>query len=568
MAKAKTTDGLCIQIASDELLKALTRVKGVIEKDAASPVLSCVRIATEKDSEGGRLAISAYDLEIGLISRHPCEVSRAGEIAVPAKLLRQLVEVAPENIVMLEALANNRVRFNSGQMECEIAGMNPEEVTSVSVPESMRFSPCDTSVLLELINGVRLAVSHDQTRINLCGALLERTRTGWLMVATDGHRLAVIDRKIEEGNARAVEGSVFLTEKTLLVLRSILGEDDAATGQLGFNKSVAAFRRHGLDIVARLGEGQFPDWREVVPEECNHVVNVARSQLIHSAERMAPICGGSGAVVVHVGKNVIKLQAKNPDRGFVTDRMIVEHVGADVTLGLHGGQLADALHSLHSDSVALGVEDSLSPVVIKPIGEDKTSAWVIMPMRVEVADMEEAEGLDTVFEPMRQVFRAQNAKKSAVDVVCKIGRDAARAARREAGKPLVRGESNWPPSGFWSKREVELAREIPEDEREICRSIYWAEAVKPMAVKDEVEEPEIPAEEMGARLKEMELIGQQAGTKVKAANGNRLAVYIEWPKAGYWLGLEKQLGRTLSEPEREACQVAYHAVATGGKKPE
>lgn len=563
MAKKKE-NGMLVQIARDELSLALRRVKGVVEKDAAAPGLACALLRTEKD----RISVSAYDLEVGITSTHEATIAVKGTIAVPAKLLRGIVEVAPENVIELQELDGNRVQVCSGQMESEIAGMTSDEVQTVSAPESIRFSPCDTAALLSLIDGVLLAVSHDQTRYNLCGALLERTKLGWRMVATDGHRMSILERHIEEGNARSVEGQVFLPEKTLVVMRSILAEDDAATGQMGFNKSVVCFRRSGLEIVSRLGECEFPDWRAVVPETMGHTLEITRRQFIHAVERMGPIVG-RGPVVIHAGKNVLKVRAEHPDRGSIHDRMTVEHGGADVTFGLNAGYLLDALNSLDSEAVQLGCEDSLSPVVLRPVGNEKLSSWIVMPMRVEIAEIEriQSEDLDQVFEPLRAEFREQNRKKLVLETIRKLGRDAARAARRENGGPLAREKSPaWPPAGFWQKAEIDLGREIPDDERAICRDTYWAEATKPMLVKDEVEEPEVPTAELKTRLKELELIGMQAGAKAKAANGNKLAAFREWPAPGFWLLLEQQLGRSLIEAERAACVQAYHQVATAEKE--
>lgn len=567
MAKKKS-DGMIVQVASEELLRALTRVGAVVERQAETPALSCALISTEKTPEGGRISVGAYDMEIGLTSQHSAEVTRKGTIAVPAKLLRAIVGLAPENVILLEALDNHRVLVSSGAMESEIAGLNPDEVPTVAVPESVRFSPCDTAALLSLIDGVLLAVSHDESRYNLCGALLERTKSGWRMIATDGHRLSVLERVIEESNAKAIDGKVFLTDKTLLVLKNILKEEDAATGSLGFNKTVLCFQRQGLSIVSRLAEESFPDWREVLPETSGHTVQVNRAALIRAAERMGPIGGRGGMTVLHVGKNVIKLRAQNPDRGTTTDQILIDHVGADVTLGLSNGYLLDALQSLDAEAVELGVEDSLSPVVIRPIGNEKNSAWVVMPMRVEVAEIEkfETENLETVFEPLRAEFKEQTRKKIALEAVRKLARDAARAARREAGAPIVRENgAAWPTKGFWEKAEIDLGREIPEDERAICRDTYWAEATKPS--HEDQREAVIPDAEMKIRLSEMELIGRQHGAKAKAANGNKLVAWRLWPASGFWLQLEHELQRNLTAAEKEICQSEYHSVATGGPKP-
>ena len=568
MATKKKSDGMIVQVASDELLRALTRVGAVVEKQTDTPALSCALLSTEKTGDGGKLSVSAYDMEIGLTSRHPAEVTRKGTIAVPAKLLRAIVGLAPENVISLEALDNNRVLVSSGNMESEIAGLNPEEVQTVSVPESMRFSPCDTAALLSLIDGVLLAVCHDDSRANLCGALLERTKTGWRMIATNGHRLSVLERVIEDSNAKAVDGKVFLTDKTLLVLKNILKEEDAAVGSLGFNKTVLAFQREGLDIVSRLATESFPNWREVLPETSGHTVQVSRTALIRAAERMGPIGGRAGMTVLHVGKNVIKLRAQNPDRGTTTDRLIIEHEGADVTLGLNTGYLLDALQSLDAEHVELGVEDSLSPVVVRPIGNERNSAWVVMPMRVEVAEIEKlaTEDLETVFPSVRAEFKEQTRKKIALEAVRKLARDAAQTARKEAGKPLVRVDGQaWPTKGFWEKAEIDLGREIPDDERAICRDTYWAEATKPS--REDQEEAVIPDSEMKVRLSEMEVIGRMHGNKAKAANGNKLVAWRLWPASGFWLQLEHELQRNLTAAEKEICQAEYHGVATGGPKP-
>jgi DNA polymerase-3 subunit beta len=575
MANAKRqTDGLNIQIQKDALLKGLARARKIVERKAATPSQAAVLIETTGKDE---ITLSAYDTEIGVASRHPGEVEHKGAIAVSAHMLDDVVKRLPENVVQLQAMDRNRIYVRSGTAEGELAGTAPSEIVIPAIPSSMRFSPTDTAALLALINGTKDAICDDSTRENLLGALLERTKIGWRMVALDGRRLAMLERTIDETNSRAVEGRVFIGTKTLAVIREILMEDDGGAGELGFNATTVVFRRAGLDIVSRLHEDSFPDWSEVVPEDTKHSVALSRTAALLAVQRMQAIAmRADHKIVLHFGKGMLRFRAEAPDFGFITDVLQVDHKGADVTLAVDTASMRMALEALETDQVVFGVEDSLSPMMIQPLGNEDHSKWVVMPQRVEVSEEEaiRGENLDVIFEPLRDQFRAQNVKSDHMEEAAKLGREAARGARKEKGGPLEQGERQWPPAGFWKTAEEYARREIPEDERQHCRETFWAEATKPWPAGEPTRE----------QLEQIEHIGTKAGKDMlKAMGGNRLTVKDRlgkaWPEPAYWKKLSEELGRTLTDAEIDACREAYYdacaledtgddeAEATTEKKP-
>lgn len=553
MATRRLADGLQAQIGKDDAQKAMNRAMHIVERKSSMPAIGAVLIEGGKD----QITVSAYDLEVGVNSRHGAEVKQTGRVLVPAKLLKAAIDRAPENVIELEALDHNRVRVLSGTMVAEIIGLAPSDFPEIPMPSSLSFAPTDSTALATLIAGVRDAMSTDETRFNLCGARLEKTRAGWRMVATDGHRLSVLERAIEEANRRAVDERVFLGGKTLDTMYAILMEDEATPGELGFNKSTCVFRRPGLDLISRLQEDSFPDWTQVVPKETEHVVAIPTAAFIDTLQRVQVIAGEVGdRIVLHLGKNILKLAAEAASAGMIADRLTCEHAGPDVTMAVNAKYMIQALKALgDAPQVNLGMDNSISPVTLRPVGDDSRAVWVIMPMRVEVAESKalETDDVEGVFPPMRKVWADQTTKAAHMEYAEKLGRDAARAARRDKGGPIEKDDLTWPVAGFWKAAEEFAKRAIPEDERARAREVFWQEAMKPWPV----------GEPTRAMLDEVEAMGKRDGEKMlKAMGGNRLTLADrrskDHPPADFWPKLAKDLKRDLTDAERDAYQEAYY----------
>src|SRR5947207_7900603 len=174
-----------LQIGIDEFSRALYRAQGIVEKKSTMPILASALLEATQGEGGGRLRVSAFDLEIGVTGTHPAEVLKAGSVALKHKELYDIVRALPEKTTVLRREANNRVRITSGMAEFNIVGQPAEDYPPFPRAEKVNFVPVDPTALLEMIEKTQFAISADETRHNLNGVFFESGQGSVRMLATD-----------------------------------------------------------------------------------------------------------------------------------------------------------------------------------------------------------------------------------------------------------------------------------------------------------------------------------------------------------------------------------------------
>ncbi len=366
-----------LKIPVEEFGKALYRTQGIVERKTTMPVLANVLLEAKKDQG---LTVSAFDLEIGLIGQHRCEVLKEGAVALPARHLYDIVRSLPEAVVSLKRTPNGQVEIQSGSSRFKIVSPPAEDFPALPKPEGPAGLELPADVLAQMIERTAYAISADETRYNLGGVYLEMLDNATIrMVATDGHRLALVDHHV--GGDAKLEKGVLIPKKGLLELRRLLGEEGGAC-QLGFTKGSAIFKREGVVMVMRLLDGQFPDYRQVVPKESEKSVTVGRTALADTLRRVSLIASDKTfGVRIELGEGKVAISSQNPDLGEAQEDLLAEVKGSGLKIGFNARYLIEALGVLACDQVRLELADELSPGVLKPVGEEGYLA-VVMPMRI------------------------------------------------------------------------------------------------------------------------------------------------------------------------------------------
>jgi DNA polymerase-3 subunit beta len=372
------------QVSVDELSKALYRAQGIVEKKSTMPILSSVLIEAKKTPEGGRLKVSAYDLEVGVSGEHPAEVIKEGAVALQAKSLYEIIRSLPENVVVLKKGTNNRVEISSGTAEFKIVGQAAEEFPALPATEQTNFVPIEVTMLLDMIEKTQIAISTDETRYNLNGVFFEPHNDTTRMVATDGHRLCMVEKPLT--GKFGLRKGVIIPRKGLMELRRLLLEETAVPGELGFSENSGVFRRQGLVMVMRLIDGQFPDYTQVIPSESDRAIVVPRARLLETLRRVSLIASDkAGAVRLDVTANQLRVSSQNPDLGEAKEDLVIEYAGQPIKIGFNARYILEALGVMDSEQVKIELSDELSPGVIRPVG-DKSAVTafvgVVMPMRI------------------------------------------------------------------------------------------------------------------------------------------------------------------------------------------
>ena len=365
------------RIAADELRKALHRAQGIVERKTTMPILANVLVNATKSG----VTVTAFDLDIGIVSEHPAEVIKPGAVTLSAKYVFDIVQNLPEPTLTIKKLPNNYAEISSGSAHYKIVGMAPEEYPRLPKEENAPLVPVSGVTLLEMIKKTSFAISSDETRYILNGVFFEPREGGKLrMVATDGHRLALIERELP-GDFKLKSG-VIIPRKGLFELKRLLEEAPEAECSLGFAENSALFKKPGLSMVMRLIDGQFPEYQRVIPKEGERQVTVSRARFAEGLKRISLLSADkSNAVKVSVAENQLRIAANNPDLGEAKDDIEVPYKGSPLTVGFNARYLIDVLSVSEQDEITLELGDEHSPGVLHAPG-DKSYTAVVMPMRV------------------------------------------------------------------------------------------------------------------------------------------------------------------------------------------
>ncbi|HEX9242074.1 MAG TPA: DNA polymerase III subunit beta [Anaeromyxobacter sp.] len=377
-----------LKISTAELSKALGRSQGIVEKKSTMPILSHVLLEAKKDT----LIVSATDLDLAVSSEHGegCEVLKEGALAVSARHLFDIVRSLPEQQVALKKAHNNYLEVRSGPSEFRIVGLPAEDFPALPRFEKVPFGDIDPKLLLDMVERTIFAVSTDETRYNLNGVYFEPSAEALRLVATDGHRLALVERKV--GANFGLKRGVILPKKGLQELRKLLQEavekelveGQAAETKLGFVENSAIVRRPGVTLSMRLIEGLFPDYRQVVPKASDRAVKLGRDRFQETLRRISLLSTDKAhAVKLELEKGLLRVSSQNPDLGEAKEEVPVEFEGEALKIGFNARYILDVLAVVQSKDVTFELADDLSPGVLRGADEaDQGFTAVVMPMRI------------------------------------------------------------------------------------------------------------------------------------------------------------------------------------------
>ncbi|HJW76343.1 MAG TPA: DNA polymerase III subunit beta [Thermoleophilia bacterium] len=375
-----------LRIPVVELSRALSAAQGAVQRKNTMPILSHVLVNAVAGTDGaGRLTIAATDLDIGVRSEHPCEVLTAGAVTIPARALADMVRELPGPDVSLKRLPNQHVEVKSGRTRARLLALSADEFPPLPPYHEASFVALDTALLVDMVDKTLYASSQDETRYNLNGVLFEPPQQAGgplTMVATDGHRLVRVERTVDGVESFGIKAPVILPRKGLAELRRILGNDLDGKLELGFKDNHAVVRRATTVLGMRLVDGQFPDYKQVIPKLADKIVRIARQDLTATLRRVTVLAQDRmQPVKLTLAKDQLVVTCSNPDAGEISDDVPVEYAGQAIEVAFNGRYLLEALTSLDDKNVLLKLIDNLSPGVVVGVDEPR-HLCVVMPMRL------------------------------------------------------------------------------------------------------------------------------------------------------------------------------------------
>jgi DNA polymerase-3 subunit beta len=367
-----------ITVGNEDFLRILGRTQGVVDRRHSMAILTNLVI----NAGTGEISVVATDLEVSLRQTIAAHVTEPGSVALSARKLFEIVRESTSPEVTVRSLDGHGVGVSYGRSNFRLLGIDASEHPGMPVAgagESTAFE-LEAEELAEIIEKTLFAVSHDDTRSNLAGVHLDAgAKKGTVrLVATDGHRLAVVDRKAKGTTPR--EG-VILPRKGLAEVLKVLPEvTGTITLRLAGNEAIVELP--GCVLSMRLVEGTFPDYKQVVPKESPKVVQLDRDAFLQTVRRVSLLSSEKArGIRLGLSPGRLEISANNPDLGEASEDLEVEYTGADIEIGFNARYILDVLQVFPEGSqVEMGLGDQLSPGVIK--GPDSGYSYVVMPMRI------------------------------------------------------------------------------------------------------------------------------------------------------------------------------------------
>jgi DNA polymerase-3 subunit beta len=369
-----------VTIKREDLVKGLHLVQGVVERRNTLPILANVLL--EPAAEG--ITLTATDMEVGLRTLAAATVKKKGAVTLNARKLYEIAREVPGEDVVLKEAQPGWVDLISGRSKFKIVSLDPKDFPQLPLgadaPEGITLRIA-TGTLREMIDRTLFAVSSDETRFNLSGVYLASGEAESLrMVATDGHRLAMVDRRVP---GPRVERGVIMPRKGLLEARKLLDETDEPDVTMIVSAKDIRLVMRTVSFFMRLVEGEFPDYRQVIPGAARAQARANRDDLLAALRRISLLASErSRGVKLHLEKGRLELSASNPDQGEASEDIEVSYSGDPLTIGFNARYLIDVL-GVHAegDVVELGLTDEVGPGVIRG-SQDPEYTYVVMPMRL------------------------------------------------------------------------------------------------------------------------------------------------------------------------------------------
>ncbi len=379
-AVATATTTMEITISKFELLRELTATQGVVERKTTIPILSNYLF----EAAGDKLQLTATDLDLSLRTACTAKVKKEGACTIPARKLYDYVRLLPDADITIKLLENHWVSIRCGRSNTKMVGMARSNFPALPVFPTAGVIKIPAAVLRSMIAKTGFAIAHEESRYTLNGALMVLKSESITMVATDGHRLAHIERAGEKFDGVSGEMKTLVPKKAMDELKSLLDATDAETIDFAKDESTLYFRVGQRLLTSRQLTGQFPNYEAVLPKEITKSISVQGDELGAAIARVAQFADErSHAVRLRLEKDELKLSASSTDSGESEDSIEIAYSGDPVTIGFNAQYLTDFIKATGSAEVKLELKDAQSAGQFRPAdGDDYKYRYIVMPMRI------------------------------------------------------------------------------------------------------------------------------------------------------------------------------------------
>jgi len=372
------------EIDKREFLKGLGLMQSVAGRRTTLPILSHILLEWEKDS----LCLTGTDLETGIREELTARIHQGGKASVSAKKIFEIVKELPEETIHIKKKENQWITIQCGKSVFNLAGLDPEEFPSLPTYSDESFSQVSTNLMKEMIEKTVFAASSEESRYHLNGILISQSKKGereiLRMVATDGHRLSLLDR--ESQMIRGIEKGIIIPKKGVLEIKKIMGDRDGGEEMKVYFDQTHGFFKMGRSLmVIRLIDGEFPEYEQVIPKGNDKRVLMEKGKMYASLRRVSTMASERvEGIKFLVKKNFVELSSYHQDFGDAKEEVEVSYEGPSLEIGFNARYLMEALSVMDMEDVVMELKDEGSPGILKPqsVTEPSNQLCIIMPMRI------------------------------------------------------------------------------------------------------------------------------------------------------------------------------------------
>lgn len=364
-------------IAKDQLIGGLQAVQNVVSTRTTLPILSNVLL----QAEGNRLQLTATDLDVTISCSVEANIKRAGGSTVPVKRLFGIVRELNGGEIELEVDEKHFCSIQAGASYYKINGLGADEFPPASKFKEEKKVTLPQEKMRSMLKKTAFAVSTDESRYVLNGIFLSLKEHKITMVATDGRRLALVDEEVDIPEKS--QGEFIIPAKAVNELNRLLQEKGEV--EIRFSENQAAFnlkneKDDAILITTKLIEGNYPNYRQVIPAEAKERITLVKEEFLHALKRAEIMTSEkSNSVKLAFGKNNLTITANSPDVGEAKESLAINYKGKEMAIAFNPRYMIDPLMALSNDEVYLELIDELSPGVLKINGP---FLYVVMPMRL------------------------------------------------------------------------------------------------------------------------------------------------------------------------------------------
>lgn len=353
------------------LLNGIQIVQNVITPKSTLPILSNILVETLSN----HIRLTATDLDIGITCLIPVNIQEPGSITIPAKRFYDIVKELTSNNINFNTKKNNLILIETEFCQFKIMGLSHEEFPKLPEFKDKEAIKINQGVLKKMLGLTSFVVSFDETRYVLNGILFKIEKNNLTLVATDGKRLALAEKKLQHEYDKTI--NIIIPIKTIQELSRNLKDDGELSLTLGDNQIL--FDLGDIVIISRLIEGEFPDWRQVIPPVSEYKINISRGDFLLAVKRASLLATPDyQAVKLEVFKDKIVISKTTPDIGESREELKAEYHGKEMVMGFNPTYLMDVLKNLSEEKIAFELTDTDKPGVIRVDGY----IYLVLPMRL------------------------------------------------------------------------------------------------------------------------------------------------------------------------------------------